>query len=42
MVEGMTSRVTELETINFAPNWRLKELQEQMNTQARQNRDDVL
>jgi len=40
-VEGMTSRVTELEATNSALNRRLKELQEQMDTQARQHRADM-
>jgi predicted RNase H-like nuclease (RuvC/YqgF family) len=40
-VEGMTSRVTELEATNSALTRRMKELQEQMNTQARQHRADM-
>merc|ERR1711892_1543439 len=40
-VEGMTSRVSELETTNTALNRRLKELQEQMDNQARQHRADM-
>ena len=40
-VEGMTSRVSELETTNTALNKRLKELQEQMDNQARQHRADM-
>ena len=40
-VEGMSSRVTELEATNSALSRRLKELQDQMDTQARQHRADM-
>ena len=40
-VQGMTSRVTELEATNTALTQRLKELQEQMDDQARNHRADM-
>lgn len=40
-VQGMTSRVTELEATNTALTQRLKELQEQMDDQARHHRADM-
>ena len=40
-VEGMTSRVTELEATNSALNRRMMELQDQMDTQARQHRSNM-
>jgi len=40
-VQGMTSRVTELEATNSALTQRLKELQEQMDDQARNHRSDM-
>merc|ERR1719342_1602676 len=40
-VEGMTSRVTELEATNNALSKRLQELQEQMDNQSRQHRADM-
>ena len=40
-VQGMTSRVTELEATNSALTQRLKELQEQMDDQARNHRADM-
>ena len=40
-VQGMTSRVTELEATNNALTQRLKELQEQMDDQARHHRADM-
>merc|ERR1719495_1430524 len=40
-VEGMSSRVRELEVNNHALQSRLKELQEQMDNQARQHRADM-
>merc|ERR1719347_1307349 len=40
-VQGMTSRVSELEATNNALNRRLKDLQEQMDEQARNHRSDM-
>jgi len=40
-VQGMTSRVTELEATNSALTQRLKDLQEQMDEQARNHRSDM-
>merc|ERR1719513_114839 len=40
-VEGMSSRVSELEATNAALSRRLKDLQEQMDNQSRQHRADM-
>ena len=40
-VQGMTSRVTELEATNSALTRRMKELEEQLDDQARNHRADI-